>query len=142
MADMEGRGGHTSAGGKAPPSAHSCCHRNLQDTRRRSHRCPPSRRWRHDGTAASPSTLTGLKQHTANAPSQSRLYLLVFTFCTFVTETPPPARLTVALPGLLTGAVATAGHRDAALALLAVPPRVTPVNAHRSCDHGCLSAPT
>lgn len=55
--------------------------------------------------------------------------MFTWTFCTFVTETPPPACLTVALPGLLTEAMATAGHGDAAFALLALPPWVTSVKA-------------
>lgn len=62
------------------------------------------------------------------------LLSLIIVFCTFVTEASPPAHLTVALPGLLTGAMATAGLWDAAFALLTLPSWVTPVNAHRTCD--------
>lgn len=46
-------------------------------------------------------------------------------FPTFVTEAAPPARLTAALPRLLTGPVQTAGRRHTALTLLPVPARVT-----------------
>lgn len=59
---MEGQGEDTSSGDKAPPSARSSCRRNLQDTRRHIHHCTPSGRLRRNDKAASPSTLTGLKQ--------------------------------------------------------------------------------
>lgn len=64
---------------------------------------------------------------------------LITVFCTFVTEASPPACVTVALPGLLTGAMATAGLWDAAFALLTLPPWVTPVNAHRTCERCVFS---
>lgn len=47
---------------------------------------------------------------------------------TFVTEAPPPARLTDTLPRLLARSVAAARHRHAALAALSIPAGVTPGN--------------
>lgn len=47
----------------------------------------------------------------------------------FVTKAPPPAGLAAALPRLLTGTVAAAGRRHAALAPLALPPGVTPADS-------------
>lgn len=50
---------------------------------------------------------------------------------TFVTEAPPPARFTAALPRLLTGPVDTAGCRHTTLTVLAIPARVTPEGSER-----------
>lgn len=88
---MEGQGGHTSSGDKAPPSAHSSCHRSLQDTRRHIHHCPPSRRRRHDDTAASPSTLIGLKQemHHHKTCSWERTFSSCLLFVPLSQKRPP-----------------------------------------------------
>lgn len=47
----------------------------------------------------------------------------------FITEAPPPSRLTAALPWLLTGTVQAARHHYTALTTLAIPARVTPADS-------------
>lgn len=116
------------SGDRAPPSADSSCRGSPRDTSRRTRHCPPADRWRRADTAAALRTLPGLQQIRS---------LSSITVCpapplpplTFVTEAPPPARFTDALPRLLARSVAAARHRHAALAALPIPAGVTPGNA-------------